>query len=136
MVYNFNSRMIKIPDEYIKKSMKALDLTQDEAIQMYLEDEGFLQNVEQNELQTKAEKSRITATIHGAKAEGEPKERKPRPPKEDATKESVIAQVASFLEGIAENVEIVNKNKLITFKIGEDSFKFDLIRTRNKKKGS
>lgn len=39
MLYEFNNKRIKIPDEEIKKNMKILDITKEEAIQMYLEDE-------------------------------------------------------------------------------------------------
>lgn len=39
MVYDLKGKKIKIPDEEIQKNMKILDLTEDEAIQMYLEDE-------------------------------------------------------------------------------------------------
>ena len=39
MLYEFNNKKIKIPDEEIKNNMKILDITKEEAIQMYLEDE-------------------------------------------------------------------------------------------------
>lgn len=57
-------------------------------------------------------------------------ERKP-----DITKEGVIQALADFLndKGYA-NVEIINKSKLIEFKIGADTYKIDLIRKRPPKK--
>lgn len=57
-------------------------------------------------------------------------ERKP-----DTTKEGTIQVLADFLKdkGYAD-VEIANKTKLITFKIGEEEFKLDLIRKRQNKK--
>lgn len=55
--------------------------------------------------------------------------------KADTTKEGVIQQIADFLtENGYADVEIVNKSKLITFKIGTDTYKFDLIRQRQPKK--
>jgi hypothetical protein len=55
--------------------------------------------------------------------------------KADTTKEGVIQQIADFLtENGYAAVEIVNKSKLITFKIGTDTYKLDLIRQRQPKK--
>ena len=54
--------------------------------------------------------------------------------KADTTKEGVIAQISNFLtENGYENVEILNKSKLISFKIGEDTYEFNLIRKRKPK---
>ena len=54
--------------------------------------------------------------------------------KADTTKEGVIEQIYNFLcENGYENVEILNKSKLIAFKIGEDSYEFDLKRKRKPK---
>ena len=45
MLYELpNGKKVKIPDVEIEKSMKALELTKDEAIEMWLEDEGYLDN--------------------------------------------------------------------------------------------
>ena len=55
--------------------------------------------------------------------------------KADTTKEGVIEQISQFLiENGYENVEITNKSKLITFKIGEDNYELNLIRKRKPKK--
>ena len=44
MTYNLNGKVIRIPDADIEKSMKLLKLSHDEAVQMWLEDEGYLEN--------------------------------------------------------------------------------------------
>ena len=55
--------------------------------------------------------------------------------KADTTKEGVIQAIYDFLvENGYENVEITNKSKLISFKIAEDSYEFNLIRKRKPKK--
>lgn len=55
--------------------------------------------------------------------------------KADTTKEGVIQAVFDFLVANGyEEVEITNKSKLIAFKIGEDSYEFNLIRKRKPKK--
>lgn len=61
------------------------------------------------------------------------KERKPRERKPDIEKETIIAETAKFLEDIAESVEITNISKIIEFNIGENHYKFDLIRQRKPK---
>ena len=54
MVYKLNGKNIRIDDKQLDNLMKNLDLTKDEAIQMYLEDKGYLDNEEQLELDKKA----------------------------------------------------------------------------------
>ena len=60
MIYNFNGKSLKIPDEIIEKSMKVLELSKDEAIQMYLEDEGYLENETVTQLTEKAKINKIS----------------------------------------------------------------------------
>ena len=54
--------------------------------------------------------------------------------KADTTKEGVIQQIFEFLVANGyENVEILNKSKLIGFKIADDNYEFNLVRKRKKK---
>lgn len=122
-----NGKVKRIPDDELKHYMASMGLTQDEAIQMYLEDEGILINEEQEALDQKAKDARITATIHQAR-EYKPKTQRERVMKPDPTKEGIIAAIAETLQEIADSVEIVNKTKLITFTIGKDQYKIDLTR--------
>ena len=66
MLYELNGKKIKIPDNEISKSMEMLGLTKSEAIQMYLEDEGYLDNPYVEELTAKAKEAKIS---HDAKSE-------------------------------------------------------------------
>lgn len=134
MVYNLNDKNIKIPDEEIKKNMEILDLSEEEAIQLYLEDEGYLENEEVAELTKKAKNSGIMSTIHGAKAE-KPKAKVERERKENPTKERIIAEIGKFLcqlDGIS-GVNIANIGKIIEFECENKHFKLDLIQKREKK---
>jgi hypothetical protein len=134
MVYNLNGKNIKIPDEEIKKNMEILDLSEEEAIQLYLEDEGYLENEEVAELTKKAKDSGIMSTIHGAKAE-KPKAKVERERKENPTKERIIAEIGKFLcqlDGIS-GVNITNIGKIIEFECENKHFKLDLIQKREKK---
>ena len=137
MTYKLGNKTIKIPDADIKRSVEKLGITKEEAIQVWLEDEGYLENEEQEALEKKAKENRITATVHQARAVNpEKKTQKERVRKDDPTKELIIAETAKFLEKYAENIQITNIGKLISFKIGEDDYEFNLIRKRKPKKGA
>ena len=136
MTYNLNGKSVRIPDADIERSMKSLELTKEEAIQMWLEDEGYLENEEQEALEKKAKENRITATIHQASATSkvEKKTQTERCRKENPTKEMVIREIAALLPNFAENVEVLNVGKLISFSIGEEKYEIDLKQKRKPKK--
>lgn len=131
-----DGKKINIPDSEVQRSMKVLGISQDVAIQMWLEDEGYLNNEEQEELERKAKKNRITQTIHQASSidKTQKKTQKERVHKENPTKEMVIAEIAAFLPKFAENIEVLNVGKLISFTIGEDKYEIDLKMKRKPKK--
>lgn len=134
MRYNLNGKNINIPDADIERSMKSLELTKEEAIQVWLEDEGYLENEEQEELERKAKENRITATIHQATAKDPRKKtQKERVRKENPTKEMVIREIAALLPKFAEDIEILNVGKLISFRIGEEKYEIDLKQKRKPK---
>lgn len=63
---------------------------------------------------------------------------KPRERKANPTKGGIIAEIAAFLseksEFATENVEITNKERMIAFKIGDESYEITLIQKRKPKK--
>lgn len=126
-----NGKEINIPDADIKNYMKTLDLTEEEAIEMYLDDEGYTENEEVEKLTKKAKENKTTL-VH---AQTDKRERKAREtaPKEDKVKEDIINQVAKLLGSIADKVYITNKTKLIEFQLDGEDYKFDLIRRRKPK---
>ena len=130
-----NGKNIRIPDSEIEKNMKLLELTRDEAIQLYLEDEGYLENAEQEALCQKAKANVKVGNIVKARADTKPKPttQSERVKKDDPTKEMIIAEIAEFLPKIATNIQVVDNRKIITFCIGGDTYKIDLTRTRKPK---
>jgi len=128
MLYELNGKKIKIPDEEIKRSMEFLGLSKSEAIKMYLEDEGYLDNPYVDELTAKAKEAKIS---HDAKSEkprknaGKPRERKP-----DEEKEKLIDILANALVAEGFEAKVTNKSKIIEFSIGENHYKLDLIKQR------
>ena len=133
MLYDFKNKKIKIPDEEIKRNMKILDITEDEAIQMYLEDEGYLENAEVEELTKKAKENKTDKIVVTDKTK--PRAKSTREPKENPVKEMIIAEIAQFLHQKTEivDIKIENKAKLITFKVENREFKLDLVEKRQKK---
>lgn len=134
VVKTTKGKKVDIPDNELDKLVDQLDISLAEAIDLWLTDNDLEVNEEQEQLDKKAKDSRITATIHEAKADTPKKERKVVR-KEDSTKEGIIKALAEKLEELATDVKIENVGKLITFKLGEDTFKLDLIRQRKPKAG-
>lgn len=129
MNYIINNRNIHIPDEEIFKNMKILKISKEQAIQMYLEDEGYVINETVEELTKKAKENKV---LKGAKAE---KARKPRSKerKPDEEKEKIIKIVAAALENEGISAQITNISKIIEFSIENNHYKLDLIKKRVKK---
>ena len=134
MKYVFNGKSIRIPDEDVSRLVKTLKVSEEEAIEIWLEDEGYLENEEQETLCQKAKESRITQTICQARAEPYKKTQRERVRKENPTKEMVIREIAAILPNFAENVQVLNIGKLISFTIGSESYEIDLKQKRKPKK--
>lgn len=135
MIYKLNeNKEVKIPDVDIERLMRTMKIDQEEAIQIWLEDEGYEINEEQEALCKKAKENKSHKI---AKADKKVpiilKNKKERTVKENPTKEMVIAEIAKILPSFATDINIENKAKLITFHIGEEEYKIDLIQKRKKK---
>lgn len=129
------NQFVKIPQDEIDRIVKGLGVSEDDACWIWCEDNGKIDNEEQNELDKKAKESRITATIHQARAE-QPKERKKVERKPDQVKDELVENLKAFLieQCFMENVSITKVGKLIEFDCGGEHFKLDLIRQRPPKK--
>ena len=131
MKYNFNSKIIVIPDAELNKLMSSLDISQNEAIELWLCDNGYDEDEEQEELDEKASKVKILKEIDRKLPK---KERKPVVRKISDEKKTLFGQILSNLEyDYGKNVEILTENKLISVKIGDKTFKIDVIEQRTKK---
>jgi hypothetical protein len=130
MNIELNGKKIAIPDEEIKKNMKILKITEAEAIQMYLEDEGYEVNEEVEALTKKAKDSGIMHTIHEAKAEHKTRQPRAKVIKEYPDKELLVNIIAGALGSSVQNLQITNKAKLIEFTYNGNQFKLDLVQKR------
>ena len=126
-----DGREVKASTKYLENMVKNLGIDMEEAVLTWLEDEEYLINEEQEEL-NKASKGTRDGSVVGAKAKKQ-KTQKERAKKENPTKEMIIAEIAKVLPNFAENIVVENAGKLITFSIGEDEFKLDLVQRRKPK---
>lgn len=128
-----NGKVVKCSTDWANKSMKALGTDMEDVLLMWLEDNDYLENEEQEELNTKAKanKVKLTATSEKKVVKKTPKE---RVQKENPTKELIIATIAKALENLdIKDLTIENKAKLITFSLNNEDFKVDLVQKRKKK---
>lgn len=122
--------------------MVGLHCSEEEAQLIYESDCAIDRNEKQDfdlppEKQKIAQKFAHTGTRKTLKETGlklkQPRERKP-----NATKAGIIAELADFLreksQFSTESLEIVNKERQITFKIGQDLFDLTLVQKRKPKK--
>jgi tmRNA-binding protein len=124
-------KVINIPDNEIKKLMQKLSISQIDAIELWLDDNGFMVNQEQMELDEKASKVKIDT---GAK-KGKKRDTKPREIKVSDEKRELFNYILNSLKNeYGANAKVLNENKLISLTIGEKTFKIDLIEQRKPKK--
>jgi len=130
MNYILNGKHIHIPNEEIEKNCKLLQVSKEEAIQIWLEDEGYLENETVKELTEKAKANKVKL---GAKSDKVRKTVK-RERKPDEEKENLIEILANCLKNAGFDTEITNKSKIIEFNVGKNHYKLDLIKQRPPKK--
>ncbi len=133
-----NYKGFNIPDKQIDVLVDKLDISITEACEMYLSDKGLISNETVEELTKKANKNRVTATIHDAK--GEKKERKAKEKKENPLKKQIIFGIFDYFHdeighSLPENAQIVvrNNEKYIDLIVNGREFTINLVEHRPKK---
>lgn len=127
-----NGKVVKCSTEWVEKSMKALETDMEDVLLMFLEDNDYIVNEEQEELDKQAKgKVKLVATKETPKKKT-PKE---RVQKENPTKELIIQTIYNALQEIdnISSVNVENKAKLITFELNGEQFKVDLVQKRKQK---
>lgn len=133
MEIKVNNKVVKIPQKEIDNLMKTLELTEQEAIQTWLDDNDYTTNEVVEEL-TKKAKDNKTTLINKARENVENK-KTTRERKENPTKALIIAEIFNKLaeiEGISQ-LKVENKEKLVTFSLNGNEYKLDLVQKRAKK---
>ena len=126
------------PDEkWIKSTMKALDLTREEAIEMWMDDHDIDQG-KAKDFDLDPEKQKIVKEMTKAGGKARAKETKPRERKPNDEKRTIIQDLNGFLvnncQDYINSVEIANIEREITFKIGENDYSLTLTCHRKPKK--
>lgn len=127
-----NGKTYNIPDTEIDNLVSSLDISISEAADLWLEDNNYQTNEEQEELNATASKVKINL---GNGAEDK-KTRKgvPRTVKTSDEKKDLFQNIMENLKENYEDITILNENKLISVKIGEKSFKINITEDRKPKK--
>lgn len=131
-IVKVNGKEYRIPLETIRQYQKSLDISEDEAIEMWLSDRDIIVNQEVEDLTKKAKANKTDKIIVQSKVEKVKTERKP---KENPIKQQIITEFYNFLlqNDKISNLKVENPTKLITFTLENKDFKLDLIEKRAKK---
>lgn len=115
-------RTVNIPDDDIKRAKSAYGLSNKEAIDMWLVDEGYLTDPVVEELNAKAK-------ANGVK--GGSKKRTVRR-KEDPIKRQLIASLFDCIQEYAgvEDAAVRNPERIISFSLGDDTYEITLSKKR------
>lgn len=115
-------RTVNIPEEDIRRSKSAFGLSNKEAIDMWLVDEGYLTNPVVEELNAKAANNKVSA----------PRKRSVKR-KEDPIKREIIASLFDYMQDNFKgfnNIIVRNPERIISFSLGEDTYEITLSKKR------
>ena len=124
-----SGKVVKCSTEWANRAMKSLGTDMEDVLLMWLEDNDYLVNEEQEELDKQA-KGQVKILNKSEKPKTKtPRERTQKPQPE---KEYIVGIIAEFLEDITDisNLNVENKAKLITFDYKGASYKLDLVQKR------
>ena len=127
-----NGKQVKIATSWVEKTTKLLDTDTEDVLLMWLEDNDYLENEEQEELDktAKANKVKLVATDKAKKKTPRERVAKPQPEKEFLI--TNFYELLWALPGV-DNIIRENKAKIITFNYKGASYKLDLVQKRKKK---
>ena len=119
-----NGKTVNIPDKEIAKMQKNLELSENEAIELWLTDNDYLSDEEQDNLDNKAKKVKIQ---HDAVSKDRKKTAKPKTHKVSDEKKEIFQTILQNLDRSIyinrENITVLTENKLISVKVGDKTFK-------------
>lgn len=132
MVYELDNKKINIPDTELDKLMTKLNISKDEAIWTYLEDNDLVELDEDTQaLNEKAKKNKVDHGVAYKKAE----KKAPKPKVvTDSKKEIFEAIWGAISEKFGENAQITTENKYIDVQYGGFSYTINLVEHRKPKK--
>ena len=132
MRYEYKGKAYNINDKELENLQSILEISKEEAIQVWLEDNEIEINEEQEKLTEKAKD--VTRKIHQARDDTK-KRSGGNHKKPDENKKYIIDLIYNALKDNAEieNLKIENPTKIITFNFRGREEKIDLIQKNRKK---
>lgn len=127
MKYNFNGKEINIPDVEIEKNMKALGISREEAIDMWLDDNDYTENEVVEELTKKAK------SVKRYEQAEKPRKKTVKERKVDEEKKHLINILVTSLNGEVSNISVKNEAEF-SFICNENSYTVKLVKHRPPKK--
>lgn len=130
---------IQMPDEkWIQSTMKTLDLTREEALEMWCDDHDIDMG-KAKEFDLDPEKQKVVKQMTKAGGKARATENKPRERKPNEEKRTILTWLDDLfktlsVDGMVSEVEIANVEREITFKIGENAYSLTLTLHRKPKK--
>lgn len=118
-------------EKTILSYMEKLELSREEAEQLFEDEKEDWESEEMKEMAKKAKE--VSRTIHDAHTFDPKKPKVERKRAENVEKQQIINELFEKVAQFAETVEITNKEKYISFKIGENDYEINLICKRKPK---
>lgn len=125
MKYDFNGKILNIPDAEINNSVKLLGITQTEAIQLWLDDNDYTTNETVEELTEKSKKNIKRYEKSDKKRKVSTKERKI-----DEEKKRFLNGFRIFAEGLGAVVTSTKNEAEFSFTFGENAYTVKLVKHR------
>lgn len=122
-------------EKRIEKMMKNLDISREEAIQLIADDEAVDKMTKASDINADLTEEQKAVIKEARKADRKPTvyNFNKRTRKADNEKAELVEMLAEALKGFGVlDLEIVNAEKLITFAVGGNNYKLDLIKQRKK----
>ena len=127
MKYNFNGKEINIPDAEIQHNMKALGISEEEAVNMWLDDNDYTENEVVEELTKKAK------SVKRYEQAEKPRKKTVKERKVDEEKKHLINILVTSLNGEVSNISVKNEAEF-SFICNENSYTVKLVKHRPPKK--
>ena len=128
MKYNFNGKEINIPDGDIKKLKISLDLSTEEAIEVWLDDHDYTANEEAEEMTKKAKANRRYEKSDA------PRKKTVKERKVDHEKGGLLTAIKTAVEAFGGVVSSVKNEAEFSFIFNGNSYTVKLVKHRPPKK--
>lgn len=132
---NGKTQTVMIDDAWVRQQKVNLGITNQEAIDMWLFDNGYVDNDVVDELTAQAKENGANMSVRGG---GKPRKKPERKP--DYVKRSIISNLETAMTedeqfkdlGVVD-VKVTNIERIIAFNVGDDEFTITLTKKRKPK---